>query len=107
MTCTLGIKVQFCSVDAHQANPAEPSIQDVSKLLLHYIAKYGNTWCYFHKACSFSLNSFTIGYLCNISPFEILHGRKPPVLSDVQLLNDNMTKPLSYNFADYLDLLNE
>ncbi|MBL0686765.1 MAG: DDE-type integrase/transposase/recombinase, partial [Sulfurospirillum sp.] len=51
MTRTLGIKVQFCSVDAHQANPAERSIQDVSKLLLHYIAKYGNTWSYFHRAC--------------------------------------------------------
>ncbi len=47
MTRTLGIKVQFCSVDTHQANPAESSIQDISKLLLHYIAKYDNTWCYF------------------------------------------------------------
>ncbi len=81
--------------------------QDVSKLLLHYIAKYGNTWSYFHRACCFSLNSFPVGHLCNISPYEILYGRKPPVLSDLQLLSDNMTKPFSYNFADYLDLLNE
>ncbi len=107
MTRTLGIKVQFCSVDAHQANPAERSIQDVSRLLLHYIAKYGNTWCYFHKACCFCLNSLPIGHLGNISPNEIQYGRSPPVLSDLQLLSDNMIKPFSYNFADYLDLLNE
>ncbi len=100
-------KIQFCSVDALQANPAQHSIQDVSKLLLHYIAKYGNTWCHFDRACSFSLNSLLIDHLCNISPYEILYGRKPPVFSDLQLLSDNMTKPFSYNFADYLDLLNE
>ncbi len=41
MTHTLGIKVQFCSVDVHHANPAEHSIQDVSKLLLHYMATLG------------------------------------------------------------------
>ncbi len=40
MTHTFGLKVQFCSVEAHQANPAEHSIQDVSKPRLHYIAKY-------------------------------------------------------------------
>ncbi len=48
-----------------------------------------------------------IGHLCNISPYEILYGRRPPVLSELQLLSDNMTKPFSYNFADYLELLNE
>ncbi len=52
-------------------------------------------------------NLLPIGYLCNISPYEILYGRKPLVLSDLQLLSNNMTKPFSYNFADYLDLLNE
>ncbi len=43
----------------------------------------------------------------NISSYEIVFGRKPPVLSSLQLLSDNMTRPCNYNFADYLDLLNE
>ncbi len=35
MTRTLSIKVRICGVDTHQANPAERSIQEISKLLLH------------------------------------------------------------------------
>ncbi len=57
--------------------------------------------------CCFCLNSFFFGHLGNISPYEILYGRSLPILSDLQLLSDNMIKPFSYNFANYLDLLNE
>ncbi len=62
MTLTFKIKVQFCSMDAHQANPAEHSVQDISKLLLHYIATYGNKWCYFNKAATFCLNALVLGH---------------------------------------------
>ncbi len=101
MTKTLGIKVQFCIVESHQSNPAERSIQSI------YIATYGNKWSFFNNCVEFCLNTLLIGHLNNISSYEMVFGRKPPVLSNLQLLNDNMTRPCNYNFADYLDLLNE
>ncbi len=88
MTHTL--KVQFYSVDAHQSNPAECSIQDISKLLLHYIVKYGNSWCNFLQSLQFLFKHILIGHLRNISPYEIVYGRKLPVFSDLQLLSDNI-----------------
>ncbi len=62
LICAHGTNISkiYCDLDTCFKNEIMDimtrSIQDVSKLLLHYIAKYGNTWCYFYKACSFSLN---------------------------------------------------
>ncbi len=42
---SLGIKVIFCSVQSHQSNRAEHTIQSISNIVIHYIAKYGNFWC--------------------------------------------------------------
>ncbi len=53
---SLGITVKFCSVQSHQSNPAECSIQSISNILIHYIAKYGNIWCIMVNMASFCLN---------------------------------------------------
>ncbi len=49
----------------------------------------------------------TISHLQNLSSYEIVYGRKPPAMSDLQLESDKLTKPAFYHFTDYLDLLNE
>ena len=104
---SLNIKIKFCSVQSHQSNPAERSIQSISKLLLHYIAKYGNKWCLFHKAASFCLNTFPIIHLQNISPYQIVFGREPPVLSEIQSASHDLTSAKFYHFSDYLDFLQD
>jgi hypothetical protein len=107
LSSSLNIKIKFCSVQSHQSNPAERSIQSISKLLLHYIAKYGNKWCLFHKAAAFCLNTFPIIHLQNVSPYQIVFGREPPVLSDIQSASHDLTSPKFYNFSDYLNFLQD
>ncbi len=69
-----GIKITFC-------------IQSMSKILLHYMVKYGNKWCIFYKAITFCLNTLSIAHLQNIS--------------DIQVQSDYLTKPQFYHFADW------
>ncbi len=39
---SLGITVKFCSVQSHQSNPAECTIQSISNIIIHYITRYSN-----------------------------------------------------------------
>ncbi len=53
------------------------------------------------------LKYFPISHLQNLSSYEIVYGRKPPAITDLQLEGDELTRPAFYRFSDYLDLLNE
>ncbi len=37
----------------------------------------------------------------NLSSYEIVYGRKPPAITDLQLEGDNLTRPAFYRFTDY------
>ncbi len=104
---SLGITVTFCSVQSHQINPAEHAIQGVSQILVHYITRYGNLWCIMANMASFCLNIFPIGHLQNLFSYEILFGRNPTAISNLQLEGDKHWGQPCYHFTDYLDLLNE
>ncbi len=56
---------------------------------------------------TFCLNLFRSSHLQNLSSYEIVYGRKPPAISDLQLEGDDLICPPFYHFTDYLDLLNE
>ncbi len=56
---------------------------------------------------TFYLNIFLINHLQNLSSYEIVHGRKPSAIMDLELEGDDLTRPTFYHFSDYLDLLNE
>ncbi len=43
----------------------------------------------------------------NLSSYEIVYGRKPPAITDLQLEGDDLTRLTFYRFSNYLDLLNE
>ncbi len=104
---SLGITVNFCSVQSHQSNRAECAIQSVFQILIHYINRYCNLWCIMANMASFCLNIFPIAHLQNLSSYEILFGRNPPAISNLQLEVDEHQGQTFYRFTDYLDLLNE
>ncbi len=104
---TLGITVKFCSVQSHQSDLAEHSIQSISNIIIHYITKYDNLWCIMLNMATFCLNIFPINHLQNLSSYEIVYGCKLPAITDLQLEGDNLTRSTFYRFSDYLDLLNE
>ncbi len=97
----------FCSVQSHQSNPAEHVIQSISNIIIPYITKYGNLWRIMLNMATFCLNIFPINHLQNLSSYEIVYGHKPPTFTDLQLEEDDLTRPTFYHFSDYLDLLNE
>ncbi len=104
---SLGIQVKFCSVQSHQSNPAEWTIQSISNILINYITKYGTFWCIMTNMATFCLNILSISHFQNLNSYEIIYGRKLPAISDLQLEGDDLTRPPFYYFKDYLDLLNE
>ncbi len=53
------------------------------------------------------LKYFLINHFQNLSSYEIVYGRKPYVITDLQLEGDDLTHLTFYCFSDYLDLLNE
>ncbi len=53
---TLGITINFCSVQLHQSNPSEHAIQSISNIIIHYITKCGNLWCIMLNMATFCLN---------------------------------------------------
>ncbi len=55
----------------------------------------------------FALIFFPIGHLQNLSSHEILFGRNPPAISNLQLEGDEHRGQPFYHFTDYLDLLND
>ncbi len=55
---SLGIQVNFCSVQSYQSNRAELTIQSISNTLIHYIPIYGNLWCIMMNMATFHLNIF-------------------------------------------------
>ncbi len=85
---SLGITVKFCSVQSHQSNPAEHAIQSMSQILIHYFTRYGNLWCIMANMALFCLNIFPISHLQNLSSCEILFGRNPPAISNLQREGD-------------------
>ena len=104
---TFQIKVTFCSVESHQSNPAERSIKSIGDLLVHYMATFGNKWSSIHRLAAFAVNTFPIGHLANLSSYEIVYGRPPPVLTDLTAQAAHLAKPKHYEFSDYLDFLTD
>ena len=107
LTKTFGIEVMFCSVESHQSNPAERSIKSVGDLLIHYMATFGNKWSSIHRLAAFAVNTFPISHLSNLSSYEMVYGRAPPVLTQLTAEADRLCKPVHYDFTDYMDFLRD
>ncbi len=56
---------------------------------------------------TFCLNIFSISHLQNLSSYEIVYGRKPPAITDLQLEGGDLNCHTFYHLTNYLDFLNE
>ncbi len=102
-----GIQITFCSVESHQSNPAERSIKSIGDLLHNYMSTFGNQWSSIHRLATLAVNTFPIAHLSNLSSYEIVYGRKPPVLTDIKSQADDLAKPKFFHYSDYMDMLNK
>ena len=98
----LGIKIKTVGPYNHQSLEAEPGIKSLSSILTKHLTGQGQNWNKFLCLATFMYNTFNTPNLCNHSPFELIFGRQPKILLDME--TDPNIK-VSGTYQDYYTLL--
>ena len=99
---TLKITIKTVGPYTHKSLQAEHSIQSLSKLLAKCSTDQGQMPHKFLSLATFSYNIFHSPKLGNYSPFELVFGRKPRILIDIEMDPDIKVPG---TFKDYHTLL--
>ena len=94
----LGIKIKTVASYNHQSLQAEHSIKSLSNILTKYITKLGEMWPDYLPFATLAHNA----YLSNYSPYELVFGRKPKLLLD---LETNPDIKVSVTYKEYYEQL--
>ena len=81
---TFGIKVKTVALYSHQSLQAEHGIKSLSSILTKYQTEQGQMWHKYLPLATFAYNTFNSPYLANCSPYELVFGRKPKSLLDLE-----------------------
>ena len=88
----------------HQSLQAEHGIKSLSTILTKHLTNLGQMWPKYLSLATFAYNMFNSQNLANHSPYELVFGRKPKVLFNLDTMPD--IKVLG-TFKDYQELLNK
>ena len=88
----------------HQSLQAEHGIKSLSAILMKHLTSPGQMWPKYLPLATFAYNTFNTPKLANYSPYELVFGRKPKLLLNLETMPDTM---VSGTFKDYYNLLNE
>ena len=100
----LGIKIKTVGPYNHQSLQAEHGIKSLSNILTKHLTGQGQTWHKILSLATFAYNIFNSPHLCSHSPYELIFGRKPRILIDLE--TDAEVK-VSSTYKDYYNLLNK
>ena len=100
----LGIKIKTVGPYNHQSLQAEHGIKSVSTILTKHLMGQGQNWNKLLCLATFAYNTFNTPNLCNHSPFELVFGRQPRILLDLE--TDTNIK-VSGTYRNYCTLLNK
>ena len=100
----LGIKIKTVGPYNHQSLQAEHGIKSLSNILTRHLMGQGQNWNKLLCLATFGYNTFNTPNLCNHSPFELIFGRQPKFLLDLET-NQNIKGFGTYQ--DYYTLLNK
>ena len=100
----LGIKIKTVGPYNHQSLQAEHGIKSLSTILTKHLTGQGQIWNRLMCFATFAYNTFNTPNLCNHSPFELIFGRQPKILLD---LETNPNIKVSGTYQDYCKLLNK
>ena len=98
------IKIKTVAPYNHQSLQAEHGIKLLSTILTKHLANLGQTWPKYLSLSTFDYNTFNTPNLANYSPYELVFGRKPNILLNLETTPDVNG---SGSFKDYYDLLNK
>ena len=98
----LGINVKTVGPYNHKSLQAEHGIKSLSSILSKHLTDQGQMWHKFLSLATFAYNIFHTPNLGNYYPYELLFGRKPRILINIQT---NADIKISGTFKDYHTLL--
>ena len=68
----------------HQSLQAEHGIKTLSQILMKHLTGQGQMWHKYLPLATFTHNTFNSPNLANHSPYELVFGRKPKLLLDLE-----------------------
>ena len=98
----LGITIKTVSPYNHKSLQAEHGIKSLSSILSKHLTDQGQMWHKFLSLAMFAYNIFHTPNLGNYSPYELMFGRKPRILINIETDPDIK---ISGMFKDYHTLL--
>ena len=98
------IKIKTVAPYNHQSLQAEHRIKSLSHILAKHVTSLGQMWTKNLSLATFAYHTFNTPYLDNYSPYELIFGRKPKLLLNVE---SNLDIKVSRSFREYYELLNK
>ena len=98
------IKIKTVAPYNHQPLQAEHGIKSLSMILTKHLTNLGQMWPKYLLLATFAYNTFNSPNLANYSPYELVFGRKPKMLLNLETMPDIK---VSGTFKDYHKLLNK
>ena len=80
----LNIKIKTIAPYNHQSLQAEQGIKSLSRSLTKHLTGQGQMWHIYLPLVTFAHNRFNSPNLDNHSPYELVFGRKPKLLLDLE-----------------------
>ena len=80
----LGISIKTVGPYNHKSLQAEHGIKSLSKILSKHLTGQGQTWHKFLSLATFAYNIIHIPSLGNYSPYELVFGRRPKILINIE-----------------------
>ena len=80
----LNIKIMTVAPYNHQSLQAEHGIKTLSQILTKHLSGQGQMWHKYLPLATFAHNMFNSPNLANHSPYELVFGRKPKLLLDLE-----------------------
>ena len=79
----LGIRIKTVAPYNHQSLQAEHGIKSLSNILTKHLTKSGEMWIDYLPFTTLAHNTYNSPNLSNYSPYELVFGRKPKLLLDL------------------------
>ena len=98
------IKIKTIAPYNHQSLQAEYGIKSLSMILTKHLTEKGQMWHKFLPLATFTYNTFNRPNLANHSPYELVFGRKPKLLLDLETDQDIK---ISGTYKEYYELLSK
>ena len=98
------IKIKTVVPYNHHSLQAEHGIKSLSTILTKHLTNLGQMWPNYLSLATFAYNTFNSPNLANYSPYELVFGRKPKMLLNLETMQDIK---VTGTFNEHYELLNK